>query len=113
MPEQRSSDTVTELERRILRALCGRECSAGEWSALASPLAEYCWQDPDHRVVHEALTAIRCPDAETRRGQLPAQATRMGFPDVDWKVYFEPEELPEPALEDLIRRLKAETPERL
>jgi hypothetical protein len=39
--------------------------------------------------------------------QLPAQATRMGFPDVDWKLYLQRTEAPQPDITDLIRALKS------
>jgi len=111
MPPGRPPGTAAELELKILRALCRREFSARDWSRLTSQLADYHWQDSDHRVVYEALTAIRSTDAETRRGQLPAQATRMGFPDVDWKIYFEAEDSPKSGIEDMIQQLKAKSPE--
>jgi hypothetical protein len=56
-------------------------------------------------VVYEALRAIRSRDPSTRRDQLPAQVTRMGFPDLDWSLYFGGAELPTSGIEDLIRRL--------
>jgi hypothetical protein len=112
MPRPHPSESVTELERKILRAFCARESSPEDWNQLAHRLADYSWQEPDHRVIYDALRGIRTREAKTRRDQLPAQATRMGFPDVDWSRFFEPVRLPEPEIEELIRQLKAETAER-
>jgi len=51
-------------------------------------LAAYQWQEPEHAVVFQAIQSISLlPHAEWRE-ELPAQATRLGFPDVDWQHYF-------------------------
>ena len=56
--------------------------------ALLRELHSHRWQDPEHRIVYEALAGVRVFDILSLREQLPAQATRMGFPDVDWTLYF-------------------------
>lgn len=109
MTRHRALKTVSELEREILRVLCRSDCAARDWSNLTGQLTGYSWQEPDHQVVFDALRGIRSPDAKTRRDQLPAQATRMGFPDIDWSLYLDRRKLSGPAIEILIRRLKAET----
>ena len=109
MTRHRPLNTVSKLEREILRALCGRDRAARDWSRLTGQLTAYSWQEPDHQVVFDALRGIRSHDAKTRRDQLPAQATRMGFPDIDWGLYLVRRKLSEPAIEILIRKLKAET----
>jgi len=85
-----------DLESRILRALCteppalsspGTHDSAPSAEILAK-LRAYHWQIPEHRVVFEALTLLPGRQAAELRVQLPAQATRMGFPDVNWDEYF-------------------------
>jgi hypothetical protein len=88
---------IVELERQILRVLCS-ECADGwnredssnrETRATAvSGLRSYCWHDTEHCVVFEALARLPGRDAVELRRQLPAQATRMGFPDVRWEIYF-------------------------
>jgi hypothetical protein len=52
-------------------------------------LNKYVWQDPDNRVVFESLSGLssRLTPAQLRE-QLPAQATRLGFPDVAWGNYL-------------------------
>jgi hypothetical protein len=87
---------VFDLESRILRALCSTppafdSPSAHHASARAAILAKlraHRWQDPEHRVVFEALILLPGRQAADLREQLPAQATRMGFPDVNWDHYF-------------------------
>src|SRR5580658_9984700 len=54
-------------------------------AAILAQLRTHHWQDPEHRVVFEALTALPGRQASDLREQLPAQATRMGFPDVNWQ----------------------------
>jgi hypothetical protein len=107
MPENRPSEAVAALERRILRALCSGISDPVEWDKITSQLSVYPWREPDHEVVFEAVRAIKSRDPKTRRAELPAQATRMGFPDLDWSLYFERGEEPQLELQDLVRRLKA------
>jgi hypothetical protein len=112
MPDSDSSNSVRTLERQILRALLLGADPPADWDLFVSQLTGYRWFDPDHKVVYAALRAIKSRDPETRRDELPAQVTRMGFPDVDWKPYFEPDNQLESHLGDLIRRLKPPTPDR-
>jgi hypothetical protein len=85
-----------DLESRILRALCSaalassspRVDDAPARAAILAKLRGHRWQDPEHRVVFEALTSLPGRQAKELREQLPAQATRMGFPDVNWQKYF-------------------------
>jgi len=81
-----------DLESRILRALCCNPSSRTDISSaqaiILAQLRPHRWQNPEHRVVFEALTALPGRDATELREQLPAQATRMGFPDVNWENYF-------------------------
>ncbi len=112
MAQNRSPSTIAALERQILRALCAGVSNAADWDQLASELRVHHWQDPDHKVVYQALRAIKSRDPKTLREELPAQVTRMGFPDMDWSLYFDAIELPTPEIEGLIRRLQQETDER-
>ena len=87
---------LIDLESRILRALCTRPSAfdspdphhASARPAILAKLRAHLWQDPEHRVVFEALTLLPGRLAADLREQLPAQATRMGFPDVNWDHYF-------------------------
>jgi hypothetical protein len=107
MPPSDPSQSTTETERTILRALCARTIDPGDWSRFMARLVEHSWRAPEHRIVFEALRAIRSRDARTRREQLPAQATRMGFPDVDWQNYFGADHSPRAEMEELLRNLEA------
>jgi hypothetical protein len=93
MPRERDSNPdvaqILGLEREILRAICASPHLTGERSMLLGALASHVWRDPEHRVVYEALLRIRARDPDALRSELPATATRMGFPDVEWSEYFE------------------------
>jgi hypothetical protein len=75
-------------------------------ATILAQLRAHRWQDPEHRIVFEALILLPGRDAAELRQQLPAQATRMGFPDVNWDHYF-PASDDHPALEPLVVELLA------
>ena len=87
---------LPDLESRILRALCTSPSQsnspandhASTRAAILEKLRAHPWQNPEHRVVFEALTRLPGRPSTELREQLPAQATRMGFPDVNWDHYF-------------------------
>jgi hypothetical protein len=61
-------------------------------------------------VVFEALGRLRDASALTPselREQLPAQATRMGFPDVSWDNYFGQNRSEQRNVRDLVDELLA------
>jgi hypothetical protein len=109
MAENSPSITITELERQLLRALCNGLSSHDDWNQVASQLSSHLWREPDHKVVYEALRAIKSNDPKTRRDELPAQVTRMGFPDLDCSVYFAGEESSTFEVDGLMRQLNART----
>jgi len=88
MPPSHSSKAAAEIEREVLRALCGPNIDPAAWLRTMARLETYAWLDAEHKVVYEALRALRTSDPQARREQLPAQATRMGFPDVGWNDYL-------------------------
>jgi hypothetical protein len=90
MPTNPNPHHVLDLESKILRALCNDPPPPATRPAILATLRAHHWQDPEHRVVFEALTALPGRPAAELREQLPAQATRMGFPDVNWQIYFAP-----------------------
>jgi hypothetical protein len=108
MAEENSLDRVLDLERRILRAIC---CEPGisqqVRDAAIHDLRAYRWQDAENRIVYYAATKILKLGDVTAVEQLPAQATRMGFPDVNWELYLRPGERTETDVMGLLRELKA------
>jgi hypothetical protein len=94
------------LERSALRGLCGEHAGVMSASDAKTLLKKYVWQDPDNRVVFEALSGLSSSltPAELRE-QLPAQATRLGFPDVPWENYLTPDEAGAKDVRSLIEQL--------
>jgi hypothetical protein len=80
---------ILALEREILRALCASPRLTSERGGLLKGLVSHDWKDPEHRVVYEALLRTLTRPSGELRLELPATATRMGFPDVEWREYFE------------------------
>lgn len=112
LPAHVSSHRIADAEREILRVLCSRSAARRTRDWLARELAGYSWQVSDHRVVYDALQRIRSRDPHAWRDQLPAQATRMGFPDVDWSIYLELTNTPGHEIRELLRALKTKTGQR-
>lgn len=106
---------MLDLESRILRALCTRQSAFAvpgkhrefDRATILAQLRAHRWQNPEHRVVFEALTLLPGRSAADLREQLPAQATRMGFPDINWDTYFAPTDDDHAALEPLVAELLA------
>ena len=110
MKQEGSLDRTLELERSILHALC---CGSGAEPdvrvAAIRSLHGYAWRNVEHRIVYAALVSVQQPSGMPAAEQLPAQATRMGFPDVDWKLYLflRPTEGVEPDIQAMISELSA------
>jgi hypothetical protein len=110
---------VAEVELAILRLLLGRLETVGrdnrstasggrfELAGNLADIAEYRWANEEHRVVFESIRRMqRRTSASSLRGDLAAEATRLGHPDVDWATYFAS---PEPGADllDLLEKLKS------
>ena len=76
------------LEGRILRLLCSDSLSREEKSRAINEVDKYAWCEPEHDVLFQAIRRIGACDGRRLREELPAQLTRMGFPDVNWDQYF-------------------------
>ena len=83
-----SAAPSTDRERSLLREICRAKLAHAAWSKVASALSDYVWLDVEHGLVYSAIERLGAGDPRLLREQLPAQATRMGFPDIDWEVYF-------------------------
>jgi hypothetical protein len=80
---------LVEIERTVLRSICAFTGGAEQRQHLLQSLAGYSWRDPDHAVVYRALRSLpTAGEAANWREVLPAAATRMGFPDLNWEYYF-------------------------
>ena len=102
---------IIAAERLVLRALSTRRMDRRVWCETDRKLAAYSWREPDQAVIYEAIVRARSRDPEHWREQLAAQATRMGFPDLDWESFLRPPPIGvcEPNLDELIRELELAT----
>ncbi len=107
MPKRSAAQRVFELERETLCALCIRGTAHARETTILRELSNHVWQDAEHRVVFEAIQRLRSSDPKLLQEQLPAQATRMGFPDVSWDNYFAPQPGAKLDLGLLVRELLA------
>lgn len=91
MPDSEASpeSTLLATELDLLRTLC-RDGLKSVSSGDVRELVGHSWVSPDHRVVFDALSRLANIPAAALEHQLPAEATRMGFPDIAWEKYFEP-----------------------
>ncbi len=117
MADQAQLEKILRLELEVLRATWSgttnlredREKARSRLNEMQRELQDYRWRGDEHRVVYAALVALRPSSGESIVEQLPAQATRMGFPDVDWNLYLQPTGAHPTGIEDLIRALKVES----
>ena len=84
-----STSRFVELEREVLRGFCCVGPADPVFKTATEALQGYSWRYYEHRVVFGALQRVSARDLLTLREQLPAAATRMGFPDVDWGRYLD------------------------
>lgn len=84
-----SCEPLLAAERAILKCLCRDEQLARISPDQLTRLRHYAWADPEHRIVFDAIQRSAKATGFSLREYLPAEATRMGFPDVHWDAYFE------------------------
>jgi hypothetical protein len=103
-PRETESPAV-EVERQLLRTMCSRQTSREQTSGTIQALVNYGWLVPEHAIVFQAICRAIGLAHGSWRELLPAQATRMGFPDVAWSEYFGTERGEALSLNDLVSQL--------
>lgn len=88
-----ASEPVIAAERALLQRLCETGVATVAPDALGL-LTRHSWAVPDHHTIFEALVRLSSVQSGTLRNRLPAEATRMGFPDVAWDKFFKSSETP-------------------
>ena len=106
MTDERTTRRL-QMELTVLRAICSGQGAGDLREMSVRGLSVYSWKSAEHRVVFEAIVRLGRRDAERLREELPAQATRMGFPDVEWAAYFAAGEEERADLQVLVRELIA------
>lgn len=102
---RRDASSILALEQQVLGILCAADLAADERSRALDLLATYAWRAPEHATVFHAIRRIGGVRQPFWRDELPAETTRMGFPEVDWFRYFGAAKKASPALKILIARL--------
>jgi hypothetical protein len=93
-PNTTKDETQIALELQLLKNLCGSGLNSLS-SEERKTLSHHSWAAPDHRIVFEALARLANISPAALPHQLPAEATRMGFPDVTWGEFL-PRDVNEP-----------------
>ena len=95
-----------------MRALCADTTEMAARATAVRKLENYEWQGAENRVVYEALREVRESGPLSLRDQLPAHATRLGFPDVDWRNYSDRDPADNEEIGTIVDRLLAGPAER-
>jgi hypothetical protein len=98
---------IVDVERAILRALCADSLPASIRDNANDRLRGYKWHDEEHWVVYQALQRLHGRHRISVREELPASATKLAFPDVNWPNYFGGEEVNKDGIEKLFSELKS------
>jgi hypothetical protein len=98
---------IVDVERAILRAMCTDSLPPSVRDSANDRLKGYEWRDREHWVVYQALQRFHGQRRVSLREELPASATKLAFPDVNWPNYFGAEELDKDGFEHLFRKLKS------
>jgi hypothetical protein len=93
------------VERQLLAALCQGLLDQGRREELLRRLENHAFALPDHEVVFQALRKLSPIKPERLKETLAVTVTRMGFPDADLDIYFEPNALAEEDFAGMLREL--------
>lgn len=93
------------IEIQVLRILCLGTHQGSVREIARSLLRSYPWRNALHQALWNALRAIPSENPEILRQLLPAQMTRLGFPDVEWEEIFAPHSLSKAEAIALMRRM--------
>jgi hypothetical protein len=93
------------VERQLLRAICTCGGAREEILGTLDRLMDYTWLVPEHATVFQAIRRAVRLGYPSWRDILPAQATLMGFPDIEWSQYLATESDEAPSLSELATRL--------
>ncbi len=94
------------IEIRVLRVLCQGTPEGPVKDIGESLLRDYHWRSATHRTLWDALRTIPSEDINVLRQLLPAQLTRLGFPDEEWEQLFVPQTLSKEEAVAFMRRMR-------
>jgi hypothetical protein len=97
---------LSDLERRVLRALCSKTAESQGRDSARRGLANYRWREPVHQAVFDVILSFPSASNQALREQLPGRLTRRGFPDFDFESLFARLEPESGELGQLIAKLR-------
>jgi hypothetical protein len=105
VPDHPPQSFRSALEQQILQRFCTEDVPESVTAAIKTKLDSYAWCDPDNRIVFEALCSLGSLTPAVTASQLPALATRMGFPDLNWERYLGHHRTDPADIRDLVEEL--------
>jgi hypothetical protein len=109
MLRSQQENDLLERERLILRALmCGPASKGFLRESAKRLLRSYCWREPLHQALFEAIVSIPTDDPQVIRSQLPTRLTRRGFPDFELDDFLKPSLLSREEAERLMNQMVEE-----
>lgn len=95
----------SEVEATVLRAVCMGTAQGSVKETAKSLLADYRWRSSLHEALWKALSKSLTEDAQKLKEWLPAELTRLGFPDAAWEDFFIPVAISRQEAISLIRHM--------
>lgn len=89
----------------MLRTVCMGTAQGSVKEAAKSLLADYQWRSLLHKALWKALSKSPTEDSQKLKEWLPAELTRLGFPDVAWENFFTPAAISKQEAISLIRQM--------
>jgi hypothetical protein len=96
----------SEIERRLLAALCSPLVNDETRARILGCLATHKFATPDYETMVRALNQMPRASAGHIRETLGARVTRLGFPDIDVESILATEPPSAEEIERLLRQLK-------
>jgi hypothetical protein len=109
---RRDAHEIIAAEQQVLMGMCRADLPPSELNGYIERLTNYSWLEPEHTTVFQAIRSVAGIPNGWWRDELRTQATRMGFPDVDWARYLSTTSPNRPMLRELVDSLVGSSPRR-
>lgn len=86
---QSTRERQIEAERLLLSALCQRSLPESTQEDVLRNFAKRKFAHPEHQLVFWALSKLLAKEPAVIQELLAARLTLLGFPDLDFKIFFE------------------------